>query len=29
MKLIEKVGLRLLHRTDPERAHDLAIRALN
>lgn len=29
MKLIEKVGLRLLHGTDPERAHNMAIRALN
>lgn len=28
MKLIEKVGLSLLHRTDPERAHGLSIRAL-
>lgn len=28
MSLIERVGLALLHRMDPERAHDLSIRAL-
>ncbi|MCT4554306.1 MAG: quinone-dependent dihydroorotate dehydrogenase [Pelagimonas sp.] len=28
MKLMEKAGLALLHRTDPERAHGLALKAL-
>ena len=28
MNLIEKLGLTALHRLDPERAHDLSIRAL-
>ncbi|MFC3629842.1 quinone-dependent dihydroorotate dehydrogenase [Paracoccus angustae] len=29
MKLVEKIGLAALHRLDPERAHDLSIRALS
>ncbi|MBK4217858.1 quinone-dependent dihydroorotate dehydrogenase [Paracoccus caeni] len=29
MKLIERLGLSALHRLDPERAHDLSIRALS
>ncbi len=29
MKLVEKLGLAALHRMDPERAHDLSIRALS
>ncbi|MEO1239484.1 MAG: quinone-dependent dihydroorotate dehydrogenase [Pseudomonadota bacterium] len=29
MTLIERVGLAALHRMDPERAHDLSLRALN
>lgn len=29
MRLIENVGLRLMHRMDPERAHGLAIKALH
>ncbi len=29
MKLVEKLGLGLLHQLDPERAHGLSIRALN
>ncbi|MCQ0971873.1 quinone-dependent dihydroorotate dehydrogenase [Paracoccus sp. TK19116] len=28
MKMIERAGLHLLHRLDPERAHDLSLRAL-
>ncbi|MTD99668.1 quinone-dependent dihydroorotate dehydrogenase [Paracoccus sp. YIM 132242] len=29
MKLVERIGLAALHRLDPERAHDLSIRALS
>ena len=28
MSILEKVGLKLLHRCDPERAHSLSIQAL-
>ena len=28
MSMVEKLGLAFLHRLDPERAHDLSIRAL-
>ena len=29
MNIMEKLGLAALHRMDPERAHDLSIRALS
>jgi len=28
MNIVEKLGLKLLHKTDPENAHNLAIKAL-